>query len=217
MRKKDSKKTTKLMGIFIVVIMAGSILGVIVYNLGEDKEEKLPDNAFKYEGYTFHETSDGFFGTFAMINGKETPVLFRADPRNLSDIYVTPDAVKRLLDSKKAYVSFNPNQEDLSKVGIAAFQISRLLNTLGIPTTGAYSEDADPVDENVPIRRCKDSLEQRPVIMLEIGEETRITSGDCIYVRGKDYAELILAADKLGMHLVGIKIGEENKTLQIQI
>ncbi len=187
--------------------MASSILGIIVFNIGEEPEEQaLPENTFEYKDYLFAEDEDGHFWAKGVINGREYPEIFRADPRNLSEIYITQDAVSRILNAKKVYISFNPNQQGLGEIRIATYQIARIIAKLNIPVVGAYSEDADPIEPNIPIRDCSKSLEWIPVIMLELGDETKITSGDCIYVRGATYDELILAADKLGMHLVGIRI-----------
>lgn len=206
-RKKHKFNTTKLMSIFIAVIMGGSILGIIVYNMEEENnEEKLPENAFEYEGYLFAEDTDGFFWARGVIKGRETPVVFRADPRELEDISINPNAVDKILNARKVYISFSPNQQEIYKIGIAKVQIERLLNAYQIPVVGAYSEDSDPIDPNVPVKNCSDSTDWTPVIMLEISDTTQITSGDCIYVRGNNHDNLILAADKLGMHLVGISI-----------
>lgn len=205
MPSDKEKGTKKGISLLIAVLMAGSILGIVVYNL-EDREEEAPENSFEYEGYTFYETQEGFFGVYATIDGKETPVLFRADPRNLSEIYVTSDVVSRLKEAKKVYLAFNPNRPEMDKIGVAAYQLSRVLGFLHIPTVGAYSEDSDPVDPDVPVKNCTDSTKLTPVVMLELGPKTQITSGDCIYVRGETHEDLILAADKLGMHLIGITV-----------
>jgi hypothetical protein len=207
LRKKKKFNITKLMSIFIAVIMGGSILGVIVYSIGnEETEKELPENAFEYKGYTFAEDRDGLFWAKGIINGREVPVVFKADPRELEDIYINQDAVDKILDARKIYISFDPNQQEIYKVGIAKLQIERIINAYGIPVVGAYSEDADPIDPNVPIIECSESLDLAPVIFLGLGEKTEITSGDCIYIRGETYDDLILAADKLGMYLVGISI-----------
>lgn len=205
-KKKKKYNTTKLMSIFIAVIMSGSILGIIAYNMGGEKEEKLPENTFEYKGYLFAEDDQGFFWVRGVINGKETPVVFRSDPRNLSDIYITSDASQRLLEAKKVYIAYNPNKHSSSKMNIANYQLSRLFAALKIPVVAAFSEDTDPISPDIPVRECKNSKDLVPIIMLDIGDETKITSGDCVYVRGKDYDALILAADKLGMNLVGINV-----------
>lgn len=205
-KKKTPKKKflATLLVIGLVVLVAGMALGA--WN-PLDKTEEEQEGVFDIAGYTFFELPDDTYGTYVLKNNEKLPIQFRLDPRNASNYYIDTDVVQNLLKSGKIYITFNPNQKDLAKIAVASLEISRITGLYGIQTVGAYTEDSKPVNENVPIRTCKDADDKTSVILMQISDENKITTKDnCVYVSAETVDELILIADKLGMNLLGINV-----------
>ena len=200
----------KIAAIIIVLTM---VLWVFAIAIGDrdssgGKEEKKPSNLIQVGSYEFYILEDYTFGTFLNAGDKKIPIAFRLDPRKAENISIDTSVVQKVLSAKKAYLTYNPNQKNLGKIAVAAAEISRITSIYKIPTTGAFMEDTNPVDPVTPIRTCADAGNTSVVIALLPAEsETGITTdGNCINVKGKNADELILAADKLGMNLVGIRL-----------
>lgn len=201
----------KIGGIFIVLIMVASGFAVAAHFLGgTNKTQKLPENAIVVGKYTFYQTEDGYYGIYLQTvnTGKKIGVIFRLDPREAGKIPLEEEAVSKIIGGRKVYITYNPNQENISSVVVAAAQVARIIPLLhGNKPVVAYTEDANPVDPNIPLKTCEDATEETPVIVFEVGNKTQILEeNNCIHVQGENYGSLILAADKLGMNLVGIRL-----------
>ncbi|UCD03997.1 MAG: hypothetical protein JSW73_05705 [Candidatus Woesearchaeota archaeon] len=218
---KKKKNLSKTGGVIVIILFIGSTLAIGLRSLSDDSPEIIEGKEkIEFEGYTFYyDPIENSYSIFAKIEDNRieyitdvkdatTRFAFRGDPRNISSINLDEDVVDIILNSNKIYLAYNPNEENLSKIAIAGIEIVRLTgNVFRIPSVEAYTEDADPVDPNVPLKTCEDATELTPIIFLEITDTTEIISeGNCIYVRGKNADELIEASDKLGMNLVGVKI-----------
>lgn len=205
--KKKMSIWAKIFAIVVIVSMTGWVFAAYIENPDNQDKKKSPYE-FEVSGYTFYDLQDGTFGTYIGEGKDETPIAFRLDPRNASNISLESEAVTKLLSAKKAYVTVNPNnQTELAKIAVAAAEISRILPLYNVSTVGSYTEDSNPSNPNVPIRTCNDVSATTAVVYLQIGNETGIKNvNGCVYVTGANADELILAADKLGYNLVGIVI-----------
>ena len=188
--------------LFIAVLMATMVLGS-----WNPLEEEQQEGIFDVSGYTFFELEDNTYGTYVVANDNKIPVAFRLDPRNASQYYIEEGIVNNILNSAKIYITFNPNQENLAKLAVASAEISRITGLYGIPTVGAYTEDSEPINENVPLRTCADASDTVTVINMELSDSNSVTlDGACVFVSAENVDDLILVADKLGMNLLGINV-----------
>ncbi len=203
--KKEKSKTGFWIKVFTFIIIATMSFSVLAMWQFGDKEEEQ-ENTIQISGYTFYDLGDGTFGTYATLGGQKVPIQFRLDPRNATSIPIEEQAVKQIFTAQKIYITFNPNQKELSKIAVAAVEISRIIGLYGIPVVAAYTEDSNPINPDIPIRTCDDVSETTTIIYLGIGETKINTFEGCVLVTGENTDDLILAADKLGMHLLGIKI-----------
>lgn len=172
-------------------------------------DEQQNENLISVGGYNFYIQPDGVFYTYINIGNSKIPVGFRLDPRNASSISIDSTAVQQVLTAKKLYIAFNPNTEETAKMAVAVAEISRILGLYNIETVGAYLHDSNPPNPNVPIRTCDDV--SSTVTVLELGVDAVADTGiqndkGCIKITGKTADDLISAADKLGMNLIGIKL-----------
>src|SRR3989338_8576914 len=169
--------------IIIVLAMVSWAVAIAVgdrYGIdGGSKEEKKPSNLIQIGSYDFYILEDYTFGTFLTAGDKKIPIAFRLDPRQAGNISLDYAAIQRILGAQKIYITFNPNQKNLGKFAVASAEISRITSIYNIPTIGAYTEDSDPIDPNIPLRTCSaDAAEASTIIMLDISENktTGVTS-----------------------------------------
>ncbi len=203
---KKKKLWTKLFVILVVIVFGGSAIGFGYGNFftPNPKEDK---DAIQVSGYTFYALPQGTFATLVTLGGKQIPIEFRLDPRNAKDVYLSDGAVNSLATATKAYIVFDPNQPDLGYFGVASAEISRVLSLYNIPVVAAFLRDSNPVNPSVPIKTCADADRTTTVIILALANYTSVNyDSNCVRVFGKTTNELILAADKLGMHLLGIRL-----------
>ena len=205
---KDKKKKlwVKLFVVLVVIVFGGSAIG-FGYGGFLQPSQKEDKNAIQISGYTFYTLPQGTFATLVTLGGKQIPIEFRLDPRLAKDIYLSDGAVNSLATATKTYIVFDPNQPDLGYFGVASAEISRVLSLYNIPTVGAFLRDSNPVNPTVPIKTCADAGKTTTVITLALANYTSITyDSNCVHVAGKTANDMILAADKLGMHLLGIRL-----------
>ncbi len=204
---KPKINTKHLMVVFTIIVMSGSVLGIWVFS--DDSQQELAPGGFDVSGYSFYEVPDGTFGAFLPTStGELWPIKFRLDPREAGDITIGEGVTDKVYSASKTYISYNPNQEELSKVVVAAIEISRIIPLItGLTITEAFTEDSNPINPNVPIKTCADADENTAVIVIEVSNVNEVVlEGDCVVVRGENPDDIILSADKYGMHLVGLRV-----------
>jgi hypothetical protein len=206
--KKKSSFWAKVFSVFIILLMASWAVAMYEGKSSDSNSQTGTDKPdFEINGFAFFVLQDGSFATYVDVSGSKVPVAFRLDPRNASNVSIDDSSVSELLGADKVYITLNPNQGDLGKFGVAAAEVSRITSLYNIETIASFTEDAKPSNPNVPIRTCADASDTTNIIYLNVGNETAVKNvNGCIYVTGKDADDLILAADKLGYNLLGIKI-----------
>ncbi len=212
----QQKKKSSWAKYFVLAIIAVMVLWVIAIAFQDRiglpaSEPKKPSNLIQVGSYEFYILEDNTFGTFLNAGDKKIPIAFRLDPREAGNIALDTSVIAKILQASKIYIVFNPNEQKLypAKFAIASAEISRITGLYQIPTIAAYSEDSNPVNLEVPVRTCADAGGKTAVIILTaVGGKTGISlaDGDCITVAGADADSLILASDKLGLNLVGIRL-----------
>lgn len=222
MAKKKDKNLGKTGVIIVAILLVGSTLAIGLHSLDDTSDPSIIEDKEKIEvnGYTFYyDSQEDTYSIFAKIADNKiyyiedlreatTRFAFRENPQNLSEVYLEPGVVDKILNSNKIYLAYNPNSKNISRITVAGIEIARLTgNVFKISTVEAYTEDADPIDPNVPLRDCNDSTNSTTVLSLEVSNSTEILlDNGCVHVKGSTADELIKSADKLGMNLVGIEV-----------
>lgn len=197
----------KALGAFTVIMLFSWMLAAWDPTEVEDSYTGIPEEQIKVNSYDFWILEDETFGAFIYKDNLRIPIAFRLDPREAEDISIDEQAVTEILSAKKIYMTFNPNEGELSKIAVASAELSRILAVFNIPVMGAYTEDTNPINPAVPLKTCDDATDEVKIILLEIDKDTSITTKDnCIHISGETEDDLILSADKLGYNLVGFKI-----------
>ena len=132
-------------------------------------------------------------------------VSFRNNPYDLEDIYLEPNIKNKILNKKGIFMTLNPNLR--SEAVVAAVEISRIIGTNDYGVFKIPTQSATTMSTNTtfPVRNCKDATQDIGVILLGIGNYTRVFSNkECTVVEGDSYENLIRAADRLALHLLNV-------------
>jgi len=187
--------------------IAGSTIGYFGLSQLTDGASATQPNQFKVGNTVFYALEDNTFGTLIKnSNNQDIPILFRLDPRNAENIPMQEIAVQHILNYKKVYLAFSPNADEFPKYVVAATEVARITSLYGLETITAFTEDAEPVQLDVPIKDCDAVGLGVAVVKFQLGETGVTVEDGCVLVSGKTPDDIVSAADKLGYNLVGIKI-----------
>ena len=199
----------RLFGLFIVVIMVGSLAGIAVSNLGRDDEQGPTGAAtgrqeIEVNGYIFYEDplQQSFEAIVTDETGNALAVPFRADPRNVSEIVIEDEAVEMVINAQKLYLVFDPNTPDFEEtknnVQIALAQTSRLINRVNVNQIfpiAALTADIpnETYDDQIPIKDCNDIDNTTTILFFTVGQDDSVKIKDeCIIVSGKTFEHNVL-------------------------
>ena len=190
-----------------VILPVAMLVGVVIAMWNPLEKPAEAENLIQVGSYDFYEMEEGLFATPLTYGGKKIPVYFRLDPREAGNISLEDQSIQQIVNSKKIYLTFNPNHQDIAKIIVAAGEVARILSLYNIETITAYTEDSNPVNPDIPLKTCEDVSEDIGIVYVDTGNNTEvIVDQGCVIVNGKTADDTILAADKLGMNLIGIKL-----------
>lgn len=175
---------------------------------------------FEYKGYEVTRVSPK--GTTMTVHMLRAPIriygftnihyiTLNNDPRTLEYIEVEETTREVLLDPKptQIYLAFDPDMPNKGHVAIATTEIARVLGKNGpfnLKLTGAVTKSAEGLEDRVA--NCEDSGERDLVIEFRYGDETKVYVDElfwrCVIVQGTDEIELIKAADKTVLTILGL-------------
>ena len=127
------------------------------------------------------------------------------DPYSLENIEIFGEVKDKILNKQGVFVTVDPYGN--SKSVLAAIEITRVIGTndYGVFKIPTQSATTIPTNTTYPVINCNDATKDTGVILIGIGNYTRIFSNkECVIVEGDNYDNLIKAADKLSLHLLNV-------------
>ena len=138
------------------------------------------------------------------LNDNPYYLSIRNDPRDLESIPITGSPQKTMSYAKRVFITLSPEDNLTSKATIAALEIDKIIDNPYFYNLPVNSSMTSPFG-NFPVISCSNATEDNAVIWLKKGASTQITeTNNCIIVEGEDEDDLIKAADRLSLFLVGI-------------
>lgn len=169
-----------------------------------------PEKEFTYEGINvLKQKVEGISVIFYVIplsiNGVQSELVLRNDPRELKNISITAD---RLLSGTKAWITAEPLETGGDDIAIAKNEIGMFTTKIGIDTGFGLTEV--PEGSSYPQIVCENSTKDTRVFLMQLANETRVyEEGDCIKIEGMSTNEIIRATDALLFHwLISLKKAE---------
>ena len=197
-------KLEKQLKIFIFFLISALIVFAITLIFFKSNE-----NRYVYNGFEVRKISENEYQIKIFFKDDQTSsfVRLRHGPRELEDIPIIGNLIPIIKQSNQIYVTINPFANLTGKTTIAALEIDKFIDNkylINKPVNSAFTKPYG----NYSVKTCADAIDRTVVIRLELGDETKIYSeGDCIIIEGQDEFDLIKAADRLVLYLIGIMRG----------
>ncbi len=194
--EKREKRVKITLSIFISVIMATSILGIL--NSNSDSLETIKYNNIKFKN-KLDETGNPVWT--AKFKGEE--LSFHISPLEADSIKKELDASSLALASSllrnSKYVIFLKSPEPNQYVDLASFELSKTLGKI----TGTALTKKSPGSE-LPVASCENATNSSPFITFETNSSMGIeTDNNCITLKGNGF-ELLSLKDTLLYEYKGI-------------
>jgi hypothetical protein len=196
--------------VIIGIIMALIFIGIFIYFADKAGllEMNKPSTYFYSNGDSEFEvrqvSQENYVGYQIKFYEGDVPKLInlRYDPLSLEDIEIDRAIFHKIIDDTTTFITINPNANLTGKTTIAALEINKNIEYFfHIPVNSSMTESYS----NYPVKSCEDASKEESVIWLKLGDETKITSeGNCITIEGKTQEDLIRAADRLSLYMIGI-------------
>lgn len=208
---EQQKKLNILFSILILIIISVIIFAVISFKkpILNDKYIYTSPNGEQFQFLKVKTDNITQHVVTVYTNDKEGKhqydLPFINDPYSLEDIQLTGDVKNKIINKKGIFITVDPYSN--SKSVLAAIEISRILgtNSYGVFKIPTQSATYKPTNTTFPYITCANATKQIGVIYLFVGNYTRVLPyGECVIVEGKDYDDLVKAADRLTLHLLGV-------------
>lgn len=205
MRKKVKKlKRNKIIiGVILIIFLVSSI-GSFVFIRGNDSTNTDKFTLQLSNGkYEFVRKFDGIGNLYYEVNSGEFTVFYL--PSDLYRVSIDENAALLIQNSPYLYLTFDPNQSELSYMDYLRFDIRN-----NIPSS-RYVQDAitqpSPIYD-LPVVTCNNATPTVPVIIARNATHTNITvSGNCINVDFVSY-DILRVRDLLIYLFHGVSLTE---------
>lgn len=133
-------------------------------------------------------------------------IVLRHDPESLEDIPVEGSFHTRVYNDEEVFVTIHPDAGLTGKTTVAALEIDKVIDNKYLYNIPVSSAMTVPYGE-YPVKNCADATAENTVVWLTLGSETTVYTEDyCVIVVGTDEDELIRAADRFVLTLLGIMV-----------
>jgi hypothetical protein len=202
----------------LIYILLGVLLvfGILAYSImSNPKKIELPKNEIRtYNGYVFEQQEGQFWFTKLSIADKskgwkrDYDMYFHYTPDQVEWIETMKDsknnsvAPNLFLNVDRVYITTDPDYP--ASVVLGGVEIAKVLGKIyDKEVKGAVTRYKN--NSAVPVITCDNINATQRIIMLELGNETKIyNSNGCIIVKGKDAFDLIKACERLTYEMLKI-------------
>jgi len=202
-KNKPDRVNLVLYGLIAVLILFGAFVYIReTTHLPPVYEYSNGDSQFEVRKITDTESQVQFY-----LNDDPQPytVTLRYGPRELEDvIFENRDIKQTITDDDLVYITFDPNEELKGEAALAGVEAGKLIANkyfYNIPVKSAVTSEYD----NNTVVSCDNATKKNTVIWVKKGEETKVSMQDnCILVEGPTESDIVKAADRLALYLIGI-------------
>lgn len=199
----EEKRKTDNVGLIVIVFIGILIIAIIAFLMINPIFNKI---VFKYNGYLIHKNIENGlqYDIYLNLEGREVTLSLRSDPREVDKIPINTSFREIILNSYQIYTAIDPYANMTAITSLAALEIDKIIDNsylYAIPVNSAFTREMG----NYTVKTCEDSKDKVGVILLELANKTEVIVKDkCIIINGKTEEDLIRAADRLVLTLLGI-------------
>ncbi len=205
------KENTVIKALIVILLVAA--LGIYLnqkFRLNVLNESAIYEYNNGKETFTVTKVKEGDYTGYQIaifFNDNPEPyyISMRHDPQSLEDIPISLGSPKESLKfAKRVFLTLDPAENLTSKATLGLLDIDKIIDNKYFYNLPVNSSVASPY-LNFPVVNCQNATEDTIVIWLKKGEKTEIVeNNNCILVLGRNEDELLRAADRLSLYLVGI-------------
>lgn len=189
-RKKSLIRKEVLWSGFIVILMVGSVFGIIFGGFNDSSE------SIEYKDYKLTASQKGW-----ILKDEGKNYLFSFDPKSLENLKVSDDAINMLKTSPQIDFTSDPDSAYKQVIAQAEYDILSVLSSKNkYSEIGFVSES----EYDVPIFVCSRESEI-PLVYLKDGNETKIyTNGSCIIAQSSNSDNFFALRDRIIYSILGV-------------
>ncbi|MBU2589313.1 MAG: hypothetical protein KKA65_02125 [Nanoarchaeota archaeon] len=166
------------------------------YSNGDSEFEIIKSNFQNYEGWDIK---------FYFPNDPNPYLIdFRNDPLSIEDIEIDRKSKNLIMDDSQVFLTWDRGRNYTLLTTFAGLDLIKVISNprlYWIPVNTSFTTEY----ENFLVKTCQDGAEKETVIYFNVADETFVrTEGHCILIQGKTEEDLLRAADRLALLLLGI-------------
>lgn len=178
--KSIEKRNKIIMGVFISVIMIGSILGIFVSQ--DSNNVGIPYINEKGETYNFQPGQN-----FYTLELEDSILNFYYHPLDLQRYKNYTEKINQVLMTGQTVIIFDPEDKNAVFIDLARFEITNQLAMDGKGVYGAKTENSTSY-QGMPILTCDNATISLPLIYFKNGNKSKITyENNCLIMEGNQY------------------------------
>jgi hypothetical protein len=182
------------MGILIIILMVGSVFGVMFYGFSNDQ------SSFNYNGYKFKVLQNRFS---TKIDGNQIYVY--THPEDIKNMNYSKEISDKLVSSQAFVMSFDPNDPNIQVIELLRVEISDLIAQGSIEKFIVPAMTNTSEEYNLPIITCKNATQTQPVILIKTSDSAQGSlEGNCIIFDTEFPTDILRVRDYLVLSLTGI-------------
>jgi hypothetical protein len=200
-----------LRNLFFIIVFIIFSLSVLFFAVTYFSSNEPAFETYDFNGYTFTKQDISWStNAYNAASDREYYILMYYGPREVENIALTADFMNYILSRDFIYLALNETALDSNQMAaqgaIAGIELGKVIGTknniLNKETRGILVGTVENTDEF----SCDQVNSSIGMIVFTHAESTQVILSDdnCIYVQGPNGAELVRAADRLMLHLVGI-------------
>lgn len=185
---KDNRKLKVFMGVFIILLMVVSTLGVIFYGYAGNTAST------DYNGFGFTPKNQQWE---SKIEGKK--YLFSYHPSQLDALNMSADMINAVKNSKAVAISYNPKSASKNELATAQYELSTLLPK---PIINSFTEN---IGTQVPTYTCSNATSDIVVVIFEESNVNDISmDSNCIKFKAIQPFDFLAYGDRLAYGVLGV-------------
>jgi len=178
---KKQKKNQIIISVILIIVMFGSVFGVIVNSFGRKEDNSKVD----YNGFEFIKKSN-----FWLLELGDFDFIFKYNPNEIQEIETEVKYLNNYYN-KPLYLS--------SEHAEATYEIVSNLNQISLRTQNACLNEND-CEGDLPTITCEDNF----IIIEEKNQTNIIQDNNCVFIQGPQ-ENLTMVSDEFLFHILGIR------------
>lgn len=206
--QKDTKNLLWIIAGIILVFIVFFLIRFIIPEAGDDgvktidelhqlnlRGELEDNNSYVYEGFSFVKVDDLWY-TQLQKGNTIFDVTFNYGPEELEDLPVEGSLTKEFIESKKFYITFDPEGEYLRHIAVANYGLSNsLVRAFGFDLEAGCLTNTTEDCATAEIITC-DDVDKNIFYFKEDAEAKVIFDNNCVVLQGEG-SDLVRAKDRL--------------------